>query len=133
MDTVHYLVDNLCIKLYYYFLLPVDPYNWYFPSGEQIERKDLMVVLTNLDGIYIKASYGIEVDGQARLSNVKLDSATEVPLCAEDDDYCDDTINNPVTRYAQQAEAVFNKISGPRNKNHPVLISMLQGFQKCIA
>ena len=59
-----------------------------------------MVVLTNLDGIYIKASYGIEVDGQARLSNVKLDSATEVPLCAEDDDYCDDTIKNPVTRYA---------------------------------
>ena len=77
---------------------PIDPYNWYFPSGEQIERKDLMVVLTNLDGIYIKASYGIEVDGQARLSNVKLDSATEVPLCAEDDDYCDDTIKNPVTR-----------------------------------
>ena len=34
---------------------------------------------------------------------------------------------------AQQAEAVFNKISGPRNKNYPDLISMLQGFQKCIA
>ena len=33
----------------------------------------------------------------------------------------------------QQAEAVFNKISGPRNKNYPGLISMLQGFQKCIA
>ena len=33
----------------------------------------------------------------------------------------------------QQAEAVFNKISGPRNKNYPGLISMLQGSQKCIA
>ena len=34
---------------------------------------------------------------------------------------------------AQQTEAVFNKISGPKNKNYPELISMLQGFQKCIA
>ena len=34
---------------------------------------------------------------------------------------------------AQQAEAVFNEISGPRNKNYPGLISMLQGFQNCIA
>ena len=33
----------------------------------------------------------------------------------------------------QQAEAVFNEILGPRNKNYPGLISMLQGFQKCIA
>ena len=33
----------------------------------------------------------------------------------------------------QQAEAIFNKISGPRNENYPGLISMLQGFQKCIA
>ena len=34
---------------------------------------------------------------------------------------------------SQQAEADFNKISGPRNKNYPGLISMRQGFQKCIA
>ena len=33
----------------------------------------------------------------------------------------------------QQAEAVFNKVSGSRNKKYPGLISMLQGFQKCIA
>ena len=33
----------------------------------------------------------------------------------------------------QQAEAVFNQISGQRNKNYPGLISLLQGFQKCIA
>ena len=35
--------------------------------------------------------------------------------------------------FTQQAEAVFNKIADPRNKNYPGLISMLQGFQKCIA
>ena len=34
---------------------------------------------------------------------------------------------------SQQAEAVFDKISGPRNKNYPGFISMLQRFQKCIA
>ena len=33
----------------------------------------------------------------------------------------------------QQVEAVFNKISGPSNKNYPGLLSMLQGFHKCIA
>ena len=33
----------------------------------------------------------------------------------------------------QLAEAVFDKISGSRNKNYPGLISMPQGFQKCIA
>ena len=36
-------------------------------------------------------------------------------------------------QYPQWAEVDFNKISGPRNKNYPGLISMLQGFQKCIA
>ena len=35
--------------------------------------------------------------------------------------------------YSQQAEAIFDKILGPRNKNYPRLISMLKGFQKCIA
>ena len=34
---------------------------------------------------------------------------------------------------AQQAEAIFDKISGPRNEKYTELISMLQGFQKCIA
>ena len=33
----------------------------------------------------------------------------------------------------QRAEAVFNKISGTRNKTYLRLISMLYGFQKCIA
>ena len=35
--------------------------------------------------------------------------------------------------HPQQAETVFNKILGPSNKKYPGLISMLQGFQKCIA
>ena len=34
---------------------------------------------------------------------------------------------------AQWAEAAFNKISGSKNKTYPGLISMLLGFQKCIA
>ena len=38
----------------------------------------------------------------------------------------------PNLKYAQQAEAVFNKIFGPSNKNYPGLISMLQGFKKYI-
>ena len=33
----------------------------------------------------------------------------------------------------QQVEAVFNRISGSRNKNYSGLINTLQGFQKCIA
>ena len=35
--------------------------------------------------------------------------------------------------YSQQAQAIFDKILGPRNKNYPGLISMSQGFQKYIA
>ena len=37
-----------------------------------------MLVLTNLKGLYVKASYGTQEDGQARLSGVKLDSAEEI-------------------------------------------------------
>ena len=50
-----------------------------------------MLVLTNLKCLYIKASYGTQEDGQARLSGVKLDSAEEI----ED---LDIDITNPVTR-----------------------------------
>ena len=35
--------------------------------------------------------------------------------------------------HTQQAEAVFDKISGTINITYPGLISMLQGFLKCIA
>ena len=58
---------------------PFDPYYWVRTSGDAIERKDLMLVLTNLEGMYIRASYGVDSDGQARLSKVSLDSAREVP------------------------------------------------------
>ena len=58
---------------------PFDPYLWVTPSGAPIDRSKLMVVLTNLEGIYIRASYGLDADGQARLSEVALDSAVEVP------------------------------------------------------
>ena len=33
---------------------------------------------------------------------------------------------------SQQAEAISNKVLGPRNKNYPGVISMLQGFQQFI-
>ena len=58
---------------------PLDPYYWVLPSGAPIEREKLMVVLTDLTGIYIRASYGLDSDGQSRLSKVALDSAIEVP------------------------------------------------------
>ena len=60
-------------------VIPFDPYLWVTPSGAQIDRSKLMVVLTNLEGLYIRASYGLDYDGQARLSKVALDSAVEVP------------------------------------------------------
>ena len=59
--------------------VPFDPYYWVTPSGAPIDRPKLMVVLTNLEGIYLKASYGLDLDGQSRLSNVALDSVAEVP------------------------------------------------------
>ena len=34
---------------------------------------------------------------------------------------------------SQKADAVFDKILGTINKTYPGLISILQGFQKCIA
>lgn len=58
---------------------PFDPYYWVLPSGAPIDRPQLMVALTNLTGLYIRASYGLDSDGQARLSGVSLDSAVEVP------------------------------------------------------
>ena len=51
---------------------------WVKPSRAYIERKDLMVVLTNLKGLYIRASYGVDNYGQARISKVSLDSAQEL-------------------------------------------------------
>ena len=59
--------------------VPFEAYYWNKPSGAPIERKDLMVALTNVEGIYIRASYGVDSDAQVRLSKVALDSAREVP------------------------------------------------------
>ena len=58
---------------------PIDPNYWQLPSGNTIDRPKLMVVLTKLEGLYIRASYGQDPNGQARLSEVALDSAKEVP------------------------------------------------------
>ena len=33
---------------------PLDPYYWRLPSGAGIERSKLMVVLTNLTGLYFR-------------------------------------------------------------------------------
>ena len=43
------------------------------------------------------------------------------------------TTTNAGSEMSQYAEAVFNKTLGTINKTYPGLISMLQGFQKCIA
>ena len=59
--------------------VPMDPYYWVLPSGAPVDRPKLMVVLNNLEGVYVRASYGMDRDGQARLSDVSLDSAFEVP------------------------------------------------------
>ena len=55
----------------------LEPYYWVQPSGAPAERKDLMVVLNNLEGVYLRASYGTDYDGQVRLSGVVMDSAEE--------------------------------------------------------
>ena len=59
-------------------IVPFEENYWVKPSGAYIERKDLMVVLTNLEGLYIRASYGVDNYGQARISKVSLDSAHEL-------------------------------------------------------
>ena len=48
---------------------PIDPYYWVLPSGAPIDRPKLMVVLTDVKGIYIKASYGLDYDGASRYRN----------------------------------------------------------------
>ncbi|TRY60964.1 hypothetical protein TCAL_05712 [Tigriopus californicus] len=60
------------------FEIPLEPYYWVLPSGSGIDRSKLMVVLNNLDGIYIRANYALDPNGQARLSGVILESAEEV-------------------------------------------------------
>ena len=75
---------------------PFDPYYWVTTSGARIDRSKLMVTLTNLEGVYIRASYGLDYDGQSRLSKVALDSAREVP---GDRDMTAQDIADQVTRY----------------------------------
>ena len=58
---------------------------------------------------------------RAKVLILKLELRTLVPL------------EKKAKNISKQAEAVFNRISGTSNKTYPRLISMLQGFQKCIA
>ncbi len=46
--------------------VPLEPYYWVLPSGAAIDRSTLMVVLNNLQGLYIRASYALDNDAQAR-------------------------------------------------------------------
>ena len=55
-----------------------EPYYWVEPSGAPADRSDLMVVLNSLEGVYLRASYGTDQDGQARLTGVVMESAEEV-------------------------------------------------------
>jgi hypothetical protein len=52
------------------FSVSLEPYYWVLPSGAAVDRAKLMVVLKNLKGVYIRANYGLDTNGQARL--VKL-------------------------------------------------------------
>ena len=46
--------------------VPIDPYYWVLPSGAQIDRIKLMVVLNNLEAVLIRANYGLDRNGQIR-------------------------------------------------------------------
>ncbi len=58
---------------------PIDPYYWVLPSGAPIDRSKMMVVLNNLKGVYIKASYGLDKDGQARYNTFTLCHVFDLP------------------------------------------------------
>ena len=46
--------------------VPLEEYYWVLPSGAPIDRSKLMVVLNNLKGLYIRANYGLDQNGQSR-------------------------------------------------------------------
>ena len=46
--------------------VPLEPYYWVLPSGAPIDRAKLMVVLNNLEGLYIRANYALDSDAQTR-------------------------------------------------------------------
>lgn len=50
--------------------VPFEPYYWVLPSGAPIDRAKLMVVLNNLKGMYIKASYVLDGNAQARYEDL---------------------------------------------------------------
>ena len=62
----------------------LEPRFWVTPTGNKVERDKLMVILNSLENIYIKGSYGSQATSFARLTEVSMDSATEVTEEAED-------------------------------------------------
>ena len=54
------------------FSAPFEPYYWVTPSGAEVDRTKLMVVLNNLQGIYIRSNYGLDRAAQARLIKLAI-------------------------------------------------------------
>ena len=52
--------------------------HWLETSGTPVDRTKLMVVLNNLEGVFIRGSYSDKTDGYARLSDVNLGNSYEV-------------------------------------------------------
>ena len=56
---------------------PLEPRYWVQPSGNPVTRPLLMVLLNDLQRVYVRGSYGASPASQARLENLFLED-TEV-------------------------------------------------------
>ncbi len=46
--------------------VPLEPHFWVLPTGSPVDRNKLMMALKDVQGIYIRASYGTDPNAQAR-------------------------------------------------------------------
>lgn len=110
--------------------VPLEPYYWVLPSGAAVDRAKLMVALNNLQGVYVRASYGVDANAQARLSGVSLDAAEEaddpaavpagqlvpsVELCECPPGYHGASCESCSVGYYRQSEGPFGPICAPCN------------------
>ncbi len=106
-----------------------EPYYWFHPTGKQADRSNLMQVLSNLKGVYIRASYGIDTDGASRLTAVAMDSAetydnstetvapedvvSSVEQCDCPDGYHGNSCQDCAVGYYRQQEDAYGPICAP--------------------
>ena len=57
-----------------------EPWEWVTTSGAGVDRHKLMLVLNNLEGLYLRANYGPDNTGQsqARVRDVVLETAVDI-------------------------------------------------------